>query len=309
MSGASATPTLIAPSSLEAALQLMAVEPGQWRPFAGGTDLMVAMNAPCGATRGILSPLPLGRGLGEGEGTRGFINLLRYPELHGITVADDTIELGACTTYTQIRGHALLQREFAMLCAAASLTGGVAIQNRGTLGGNIANASPAADSLPVLLAYDAAIALQSMRGIRWVPYDTVHTGYKQTILAPDELITRIRLPRPRAPRVEFFRKVGTREAQSITKVSLAACATRHAQHLTDVRLGMGSVGPMPLRCRRTEAVLQSEIVTATTIAAAQRALLEDIAPIDDLRSTAAYRRRVAQNLLAEFLQQAMTPRG
>lgn len=281
MNAAPASRTLCTPPTLDAALRLLAEAPGQWRAFAGGTDLMVALTT-------------------RHDTPAQFINILPFPELHGITVTNDTVDIGACTTYTQIQTHSLLQHEFAMLGAAARLTGGVAIQNRGTLGGNIANASPAADSLPVLLAYDAAITVQSARGTRTLAYDAFHTGYKQTQLAPDELITRIQLQRPRAPRVEYFRKVGTREAQSITKVSLAACADVRAGRITSIRLGMGSVAPMPLRCRRTEAVLHGAAITPDTLAAAQRALLEEITPIDDLRSTAAYRRRVAQNLLAAW---------
>ena len=134
------------------------------------------------------------------------------------------VTLGALTTYTEVQANPILREEFPMLCQAASETGGLAIQNRGTLGGNIANASPAADSPPALLAYDAAVELISSNAARWVPYVDFHTGYKQMIMRPDELLARIRLPRDSTEVHHYYRKVGTRKAQAISKVCFAATA-------------------------------------------------------------------------------------
>src|SRR5437763_17016729 len=168
---------LISPSSLTEALEALLQNDGVWKPFAGGTDLMVLLEA---------GKLP----------HKNYVNIWNLKELRGIEVSDDRVTLGALTTYTEIQNNKTLRDEFAMLCQAASETGGLAIQNRGTLGGNIANASPAADSPPALLAYDAELELVSTRGARWVAYLGFHTGYKRMNMAADEVIRRIRLPRP-----------------------------------------------------------------------------------------------------------------
>ncbi|MBI4462656.1 MAG: FAD binding domain-containing protein, partial [Acidobacteria bacterium] len=190
---------LRSPRDLTEALSLLAQEPGTWKPFAGGTDLMVLLEA------GKLSH-------------KKFLNLWHLRELKGIEVSREAVTLGALTVYTQVLNYPVLQREFPMLCQAARETGGIATQNRGTLGGNIANASPAADSPPALLAYDAELELLSAQGSRWVPYHGFHLGYKQLHLRPEELIARIRLPRSARPRHHYYRKVGTRKAQAISKV-------------------------------------------------------------------------------------------
>jgi CO/xanthine dehydrogenase FAD-binding subunit len=264
--------------------------PGRrWQPIAGGTDLMVLFSA---------GKLPAGR----------YLDIWGIEELRGITVAPSHIDLGALSTFTQVRQHPLLACEFSSLTQAAIESGAIAIQNRGTLGGNIANASPAADSPPALLCYDAELELVSLRGARWVPYAEFHTGYKQMQRASDELIVRIRLPRlsavERERQVHYYRKVGTRKAQAISKVCFAGSFVRDGERLSRVRIALGSVAPIPLRCPRTEAVLEGAVPTSAVIAAAQEVLGSEIAPIDDIRSTQDYRRTVAQNLLFDFMAQA-----
>ena len=271
------------PANLAEALRLFSDEPGVWRPFAGGTDLMVLLEA------------------GKLAHTR-FVSLWGLPELTGIESHDDQIIIGALTTYSQIQAHAALRAEFPLLCEAASWTGAVAIQNRGTLGGNIANASPAADSLPALLVYDAELELISANGSRVVPYNGFHTGYKTSVLRPDEVIKTIRLPRTTAGWRQHSRKVGTRKAQAISKVCLAAIARSENGVVQAIRLAFGSVAPTPLRATATEAVLKGQPINAVTIAAGRAALLNELKPIDDVRSTAKYRAQVAANLLVEFLE-------
>src|SRR5882672_3376873 len=227
--------TLISPLSLGEALSTLAAEPGVWQPFAGGTDLMVLLES---------GKLP----------HKNYLNIRNLAELRGIQVSESHISLGALTTYTEVQSNSILQEEFPMLCQAASETGGLAIQNRGTLGGNIANASPAADSPPALLAYNAELELLSVRGSRWVPYQSFHTGYKQMIMQPDELLARIRLPRLWPDLKHYYRKVGTRKAQAISKVCFAATARINEGIVDLVRIALGSVAPIPLRCRKTEAV-------------------------------------------------------
>jgi len=188
-----------------------------------------------------------------------------------------------------------------MLCQAASETGGLAIQNRGTLGGNIVNASPAADSPPALLAYDAEIELSSTTGSRWLPYYGFHTGYKQMLLQPGELLTKIRLPRNKTGWIHYFRKVGTRKAQAISKVCFSALAHVPDDRVADVRLVFGSVAPVVIRCVNVENSLRNNVMSATTIDTARQLLQKEISPIDDIRSTAPYRLQVALNLLTDFL--------
>jgi CO/xanthine dehydrogenase FAD-binding subunit len=271
------------PRDLFSALQQMASEPAVWKPFAGGTDLMVLLEA------GQLLH-------------RRFLSIWKLPELRGIEVTPRHVTLGALTTYTEIRRSEILTREFPLLCRAAAATGSVATQNRGTLAGNIANASPAADSPPALLVYDAELELVSSSRWRRVPYHGFWTAYKQTGLQADELIHRIRLPRATYGWRHYYRKVGTRRAQAISKVCFAASARVDAGRIAEIRVALGSVAPTVLRAVETEKILQGEKLTPESLRSAQDVLAGEIAPIDDMRSTARYRRRIAQNLLAEFCE-------
>jgi CO/xanthine dehydrogenase FAD-binding subunit len=274
---------LKAPRNLSEALEHLSREPGVWKPFAGGTDLMVLLEA--------------GK-LGHAK----FLSIWKLPELRGIAVTPAHVTLGALTTYSELRGHDVLAREFPLLCRAACETGSIATQNRGTLGGNIANASPAADSPPALLVYDAELELVSARGTRWLPYQGFWKGYKKIELRNDELIRSIRLARDKIYPAYFYRKVGTRRAQAISKVCFAAAARLDAGRIADVRIALGSVAPMVLRALETEKLLRGQEPSATLIRSAQEILAREIAPIDDMRSTARYRLRTAQHLLAEFCE-------
>lgn len=268
--------------SLDDVLQLLASEPGTWTPFAGGTDLMVLLEA------GKLPP-------------RRFVDLWSVPDLRGIVASADAIAIGAMVTYTELLESDVVARELPLLGLAAKETGAVAIQNRGTVGGNIANASPAADLPPALLVYDAVIEVGSVRGRRHVPYAAFHRGYKQMDLAPDELILSVNVPRGQTLSKQQYRKVGTRRAQAISKVCFAAAAEVDDGTVRDVRIAFGSVAPTVVRARTAESALIGRRLDAPTIAAACAALGRDITPIDDVRSTASYRLRVASNLLEDFL--------
>jgi CO/xanthine dehydrogenase FAD-binding subunit len=274
---------LLAPGNLDAALRLMAEEPGVWRPIAGGTDLMVLFEA---------GKLP----------HRKLVSLWRIPELRGIAASETHVTLGALTTYTEIQQSGIMQSEFPLLVKAASWTGAIATQNRGTLAGNIANASPAADSPPALLVYDAEIELLSATGSRWVPYAEFHTGYKTSVMRSDEIISHIRLPRTTAGCVQYLRKVGTRRAQAIAKVALAGLAKTSGSVVKRARIALASVAPIPIRCAQTEAVLAGRKIDRTAIEEAKAKIALEIAPISDIRSTQDYRRRVTVNLLQEFLE-------
>jgi len=273
---------LEAPETLDAALRLLSGGDGGWKPFAGGTDLMVLLES------GKLAP---GR----------YVSLWDIEELRGITVSEDGVAIGALTTYSDVLAHPVLRADFPLVVRAAAETGGVATQNRGTLGGNIANASPAADTPPALLVYDAELDIVSVRGTRRGPYDGFHKGYKVMDLAPDEIIRRIRLPFARRGWRQAYRKVGTRRAQAISKVCFAAAADVRDGTLHDARIAFGSVAPTVVRCHVTEHALRGRRIDPGIAAVARQALTADIAPIDDVRSTARYRMRVAGNLLVDFL--------
>jgi len=273
------------PRDLGDALDALAREPGAWRPFAGGTDLMVLFEA------GLLAH-------------KRFLSVWRLAELRGVEVTDEHVTLGALTTYTDVQRSELLQTEFPSLCDAARETGGWAIQNRGTLGGNIANASPAADSPPALLAYDAQLELVSASGARWIDYADFHTGYKQTVMRPDELVARVRLPRDSGHTASYYRKVGTRRAQAISKVCMAATARIERGRVRWARIALGSVAPTVVGCPRTEELLRDQIIDAGLIEAARASLASEIAPIDDVRSTADYRRTVAGRVLHRMIREA-----
>lgn len=274
---------LTTPRNLNEALALRARQPGLWQPFAGGTDLMVLLEA---------GKLP----------HKNYFNIWKIAELRGIEVTPEHVTLGALTTYTEVQANPILREEFPMLCQAASETGGLAIQNRGTLGGNIVNASPAADSPPALLAYDAEVELISLNAARWVPYHGFHIGYKQTIMRPEELLARIRLPRARKGMTQYYRKVGTRKAQAISKVCFAAKALITEGAMAEVRIALGSVAPVPLRCIKTEDALRGFKIDEATIEKVKAQFAQEIVPIDDVRSTRNYRLRVSLNLLEDFLR-------
>jgi CO/xanthine dehydrogenase FAD-binding subunit len=271
---------LVAPDSLNEALELVAE---QARPMAGGTDLMVLFES---------GKLPYPR----------LVGLWRVPDLHGIAAVETHVTIGALTTYTEIQRNEILRREFPLLVKAASWTGAVATQNRGTLAGNIANASPAADSPPALLVYDAEIELLSANETRWAPYARFHTGYKTSVLRSNEIIGHIRLPRTTAACVQYLRKVGTRRAQAISKVALAGLVKTSGGIVERIRIALASVAPIPIRCLETEAVLTGRKIDRTAIEEAKARISLEIAPISDIRSTHDYRRRVTVNLLQEFLE-------
>lgn len=274
------------PKTLSDALDLLSRDVGVWKPFAGGTDLMVLFES------GKLTH-------------KNFINILPFRELKQIEITNDFVTIGGLTTYTQIQSNEVLQQEFSMLCKAASETGGLAIQNRGTIGGNIANASPAADSPPALLAYDADVELISSTGSRWVVYKDFHLDYKKTVMRQDELISRIRLPRTSRDWKTNYRKVGTRKAQAISKVCFAGAIKKENGKIIDARIVFGSVAPVPLRCVGTEDFLRGKDLDEKLIQDSRFKIQNEISPIDDIRSSARYRRNVSANLLEDFLTKVL----
>jgi OHCU decarboxylase len=273
---------LVAPNNLTSVLSLLAQEPGTWLPIAGGTDLMVQYAAGHLAARKLLS-------------------IWNLPELRRIEILPGEIRIGAGCTYTDLIQNAEVNREFTLLTSAARWTGGVANQNRGTLGGNIINASPAADSLPALLVYGAELILVSVRGERRIVYENFHTGYRKTQRAADELIRCVCLARQFKNYRAYTRKIGARNAQAISKVCLAALGRMAGGAIEDIRMAVGSVAPIPFRLTETEKVLRGKKIDPALILLAKKTAADEIQPIDDIRSSARYRRAVTANLVAEFL--------
>ncbi|MEO8246924.1 MAG: xanthine dehydrogenase family protein subunit M [Chloroflexota bacterium] len=280
-------PLLTTPRSLEEAYGLLAE--AQWRPIAGGTDLMVQLT-------------------GElGEPPERLLDVWRLDELRGITHDGEAITVGALTTYSELRRSPVIAEFLPALTEAAATIGAAQIQNRGTVGGNIANASPAGDTLPIWLATDADIVVGSARGERSIPAAAFWPGYRRTARADDELVLRVRIPLV-TDRQLRFRKVGTRRAQAISKVVMAM-AWRVAEDApaapwTDVRLALGSMAATPVRAAATEAVLEGAIPDAATAELAVAALSAELHPIDDVRSTADYRRIVAGRILQRLMRDA-----
>ena len=279
---------MLAPESLHDVVALMSGEPGAWLPIAGGTDVMVQYGA--GTLR-----------------ARKLVSIWNLHELRRIEEGTDEITIGAGSTYTDLRKHPGVAREFPLLTRAAAWTGGIANQNRGTLGGNIANASPAADCLPALLAYDAELTLISVRGERTIPYREFHTGYKKTVMGADELIRAVHLKKKFANHAAYARKVGARQSQAIAKVSIAALGRLGESTLgpvvDELHIALGSVAPVPLRLHRLEQLLIGQPAGRFSADELRHFVAAEVAPIADIRSTAEYRARVAGNLVMEFLDQ------
>src|SRR6202044_1812866 len=273
---------LVAPGSLEAAVSLLAEDPGGWLPIAGGTDVMVQYAA------GKLS-------------SRKLLSIWNLPELRQIEVLPNELHIGAGCTYADLRKHDVVERELPLLARAARWTGGIANQNRGTIGGNIVNASPAADSLPALLVYEAELILVSIRGERRLPYAAFYTGYKKSHLAADELVRAVCLPRRFMGYFSHARKVGARNSQAISKVCMAAMGRQVYGVIEDVHIALGSVAPVPIRLKETEQAVKGKRLDSDLLFLAKKAAAAEILAIDDIRSTARYRSAVAGNLVAEFL--------
>jgi CO/xanthine dehydrogenase FAD-binding subunit len=278
------TPAVYSPSTLAEAYGALSERGGRLKIIAGGTDLMVLMNA---------------RQIDAAE----FLDIWKVDELRGIRDLGDSLRIGALTTYTELIESPLVQRYAPSLVAASRTIGAIQIQNRGTIGGNIVNASPAGDSLPALSAYDAEIEIGSLRGIRSAAFNQFYTGYRRTTLESDELAVAVKLPKLAEGECDFFWKVGTRRAQAISKTVMAAKAKMAGRAIESIAIAVGSVAPTVIRARQTEALLAGGSLTPELIEKARHLISEEVSPITDLRSTEHYRRTVTGNVLVKFLRQ------
>lgn len=279
-------PTVQSPATLAEAYALLSESGRSMKVIAGGTDLMVLMNAHM---------------LDAAE----FLDIWRVDELRGITDEGEALRVGALMTYTQLIRSELIQRHVPALVAASRTIGAIQIQNRGTIGGNIVNASPAGDSLPVLAAYDAEVEIGSERGTRRVAFNEFYAGYRRTMLQTDELVVAVRIPKLKEGERDFFWKVGTRRAQAISKTVLAARARMSGETIETISIGVGSVAPTVVRAPQTERLLTGATITPALMEQARHMIAQEITPISDLRSTEHYRRTVTGNVLVKFLRQLL----
>src|SRR5205814_5866710 len=229
----------------------------------------------------------------------------RVDELRGITDEGEILRVGALATYTQLIKSPLIQQHLPSLVDASRTIGAIQIQNRGTLGGNIVNASPAGDSLPVLAAFDAEVEIGSARGTRRIAFKQFYSGYRRTTLQTDELVVAVRMPKLKEGERDFFWKVGTRRAQAISKTVLAARARMNGETIEEINIGVGSVAPTVIRAPQTERLLTGKMLTSAIVEQARQMMAKEVTPISDLRSTEHYRRIVTGNVLVKFLRQLL----
>jgi carbon-monoxide dehydrogenase small subunit/xanthine dehydrogenase small subunit len=276
-----AAPGYYRPRNLEEALEILAQRPGEVRPVAGGTDVLV---------RAMDGRLDRGR----------LFDLTAVPDVKGIEVRGEHLWIGSGSTHTEMMESRLVQRYAPALPAACRVIGGPQIRNRGTLGGNLANASPAADTVPPLYAADATIELVSVSARREIPVAEFFTGPGRSVLEPDELILGVRVPIRPGVRGAFLR-LGQRQAQAISKVSVAVAMTFKDGRPDWVRVALGAVAPTVVRAPLAETALLSGGWEG--LRQARAAVQDEISPIDDLRSTREYRRAMAGVLLERAVRQ------
>jgi CO/xanthine dehydrogenase FAD-binding subunit len=283
MRGADYSMKVLRPKSVREAIKIYGEVPGAV-PLAGGTDFMVSWNA----------------GLSNGKTVLDLSGLTDWTK---IVRSKGNLNIGALVTHSQIHENELIQKEFPLLVDACRTIGGAAIQNRGTLGGNIANASPAADTFPALAVYEPTVHVVGLSGTREVPFLDIFAGVKKTRLAPSELISSVELrPLARRPSRRIFRKVGTRAAQAISKTAMAGLLWLNKDgSVAELRAAFNSVATTVRRLKTVEAFLAGKKPVGAVLDEACALVGKDISPIDDIRSTAQYRLLVSQNLLRSFL--------
>lgn len=271
----------LSPKNLKEVVSLVSNHPN-YKILAGGTDLCVQMNC------GTLTP-------------EGFINIWGLNELRGIIEEDDHIEIGALATHREISSNKIVKMYFQPLADSCKTIGAVQIQNRGTLAGNVMNASPAGDSLPVLLAYDAKILAVSKTGTRVIDFKDFYTGYKKTALKKDEFITKFQIPKAGPDEISRFVKIGQRKAQAISKVVACFRLGLDGDAVSKVAIAFGSVAETPIRLSKSEKIILGNKMDKKIVEKVMKSVEKEVTPIDDIRSTGKYRRHICKILVKRFL--------
>jgi CO/xanthine dehydrogenase FAD-binding subunit len=275
-----------APATLPEACQLLAAHNGEARVIAGGTDLLLKMKA------GTLRAAP-----------QAVVNIKRLPELRGISNLQSLISIGALTTLEALRRSPLLREHFPALVQAANTMASVQVRNLATVGGNLCNAAPSADLAPILIALEAVAVISGPPGERRVPLDEFFVGPGQTVLAPGELLLAIEVPPPAGR--SLYLKHAPRQHMDIAVVGVGLSLQLEAGCCESARVVLGAVAPIPWRARRAEAELTGGRLTADRIGRAARLAAEEAQPIDDVRGTAWYRRRMVEVLTRRGLTSLM----
>ncbi len=266
------------PATLDEAWSIMDQEPGI-RVYAGGTDLLVQLRHMPGLCESLMC-------------------IERVTEIRGVSEDGDEIVIGAATTHSRLLDNHIVQEHAPILCRALEVLGSPPIHHMGTIGGNIVNASPAADTLPPLYVLGASLEIRSRFETRSIPIDRFISGPGQALIGPQELLTRIRFTKPRGFAIHHYEKIGRRKAQACAVASMAALAAlREDGIVEDIRLSWGSVGPTIVTCKDVEDAIRGRHLTPSTLRSAAGLLQHAVAPIDDVRASAEYRRIVAGSLL------------
>ena len=273
---------LLQPKTLSDALDALAQNNAAVRPLGGGTDMIVDIRAQR-AQPDVL------------------VALQNVNELRGVARENGHVRVGASTTIAEFLKNPLLT-QYNALTQAASVFANPMIRNAGTVAGNIGSASPAGDMLPPLLALDAQIELVGKNGARTMPLNEFFLGPRKTARSADELISALHIPAPSG--ASAFYKLGLRQADAISLVSVAVWMQRDGDTIRDVRIALGAVAPRPLRAARAEAILRGQIFNEANLKESARVAAEECSPIDDLRASASYRKRMVNVYVRRMLEQA-----
>lgn len=271
----------IKPENLKELLDAIDAHP-DYLILAGGTDICVLLNS------NQIDP-------------DGIISIWGINELRGIKEEKNHISIGALTTHTEIANHPAIKKHLPALIMSCKQIGARQIQNRGTIGGNIINASPAGDTLPVLLAAEAIIGVQSRNSKKEIPFEKLYTGYRQTSLKDNEIITSIKIPKFSKNYKSHFIKIGTRKAQSISKVMGGLVTQINNGKINEIKIALGCVGPTPLRLKKTEKFLYGKKLNEKNIREAALIASKEVTPITDIRSTEKYRKHISGIIVKRLL--------
>ena len=276
------------PSTLQQASRLLKDNGPGGRFLAGGTDLVIAMKE-----KGLLPKY--------------VVDLKRVPGLSGIREnGDGAIALGALTTLYEIETSALIKNKYPFLAQGAAEVGSIQIRNRATIGGNMANATPSADTAPALIALNATAKIASASGERTVKLEDFFKGPGQTVMNPDEILTEVTIPNPGPSLVGEYIKFSPREMMDLAYVGVAVAYNLAAsdKKCTNVRIVLGAVAPTPIRAKRAEAALEGQVLSETLAEKAGQIAAEEAKPISDVRSSADYRRAMVGTMTKRALLNA-----
>ncbi len=274
------------PTSIDEALLMLNQRKNEAKVMAGGTDLMPLMRDK------IIVP-------------KCIVDINRLSKLEFVRESENEIRIGALTRLRTIEASLLIQERLPVLAEAAERIGSIQVRNVATIGGNLVNASPAADMAPPLLVYEAAVRLRSKTGQREIPLSEFFVGVKKVAIGDDELLTDIIVPKPSHHTGGGFLKIGNRNALTISIASAAACVTLEKPKRCKVRIALGSVASTPVRARKAEALLEGQDITDRAIREASEQVIEEIDPISDLRASAEYRREISKVLVKRTLSKAV----